>query len=783
MNEDPLYQEQDALSAFDVEKFKLVLRRNWAWPILFLTVCVSAAYLYVRYTKPMYESSSVVKLNFESDAAVLDISSPVLKQEGEISGEIELLKSRLFFSKVVEAVPDMNVSYYRYGRLLDDERFQSSPFAVSYLLKNTGFFNRAIDLDVMDAQHFELKYNGTQKQYQFGQEIQTPDFNLLIEKTKDFNTTAPGSYYFIINSKDALVDYLKSTVEVVPESFTAKTLKISLKDHNRRKAQVLINAIDSIYEIYTRDAKNQALVQKIAFLDERISATDSILQGFENYFENFTIQNRTINLGGDLSRTISQLDELDSARYNLRNRIGGVEVLKDQLASTEPLLLNAFLLEQFPESLRKLLEEYQTVQQDRSAKLLSYSENTFIIRRLDEQLEQSKTNLLAVVNAYHDQLNKNLTLVTSRKNALENSLSQLPALETEYSKNRRLYSQQEEFMLSLRRAKMELEITRAGTVTDIIILSPASFPSVPIHPRKSMVYAVGVMAGLVLGVVFLLVSYLLDNKVTSVGELERLVSVPIIGSVPFYRQEKLPNTRLVIRPDSKSSLSEALRTIRTNMEFMNGTKDRHTISITSTVSGEGKTFLGVNLGAIIALGGQKVIVVDLDMRKPKIHLAFQQSENRQGMSTLLAGKSKLTECIHPSEIPNLHYLPAGPVPPNPSELLLGENFSTLLKELQEIYDMVILDTPPVGLVTDGILVMKKADLQLYVVRSGYSKRAFTKTIEQLRRTNKFDKLTVIFNSLKGSSGYGYGYGYGYGSGYYEEPEKERTFAGTIKSLF
>ena len=775
-----LHEEQEFLSTFDVEKFKLILRKSWVYIIIFLFITCALAYSYVRWTKPVYESSSVVKLNFESDASVLDISSPVLKQEAEISGEIELLKSRLFFSRVVDEV-DLDVSYFRYGRLLDDERYGVNPFEVAYKIKNTSLYNRPIDINLINNDRFKLLINGIEKEYEFGEEINTEDYNLLISKTKHFNDQAFGRYYFIINTNDALVDYLKENVQVVPESFTAKTLKISLQDHNRKKAQMLVNTIDSLYEIYTREAKNQALEQKIAFLDERIKGTEEILRTYDNYFENFTIQNRSTNLGSDLTRTISRLEELDSVHYNLRNKKDEIELLKAQLSSNEPLMLNAIYLEQFPETIRELLDEYQAVANERSMKILSYSESTFIIQQLDDELELAKTRLFSVVEAYQKRIQEQILTVSSRKAILENSLSQLPSLETEYTKNRRLYGQQEEFMLTLRRAKMEIEITRAGTVTDIMILSPASYPSVPVKPQKLLFYALGLVVGLVISVMFLLIRYLINNKVTGISELERLIHVPILGSVPLYRQERLAQTRLIIQQDSKSALSEALRTIRTNMEFMNGTKERHVISITSSVSGEGKTFVGVNLGAIIALSNLKVCLVDLDMRKPKIHLAFDDQNNQEGVSTILSGKSSLNDCIKKSTIDNLDYLSAGPIPPNPSELLLGEKFDQLVNDLHERYDMVILDTPPVGLVTDGILIMKKSDLQLYVVRSGYTKRAYLKTIEQLKRTNRFEKLTVVFNSLEGTGSYGYGYGFA--NGYYDEEKKSISFVRSIKSFF
>lgn len=200
------------------------------------------------------------------------------------------------------------------------------------------------------------------------------------------------------------------------------------------------------------------------------------------------------------------------------------------------------------------------------------------------------------------------------------------------------------------------------------------------------------------------------------------------------------------------------------------------MSVTSTISGEGKTFVAINLSGVIALSGVKVVIIDLDMRKPKIHRAFDV-DNEVGMSTILIGKNTVEQCIHKTSIDSLDFISAGPTPPNPSELILRDEFDKTLKHLHTIYDLIFIDTPPVGLVTDGIIIMKKVDQPLYVVRAEYSKKGFEKNINKLVINNNFKNLGAILNGFDNSIGYGYGYkygygyGYGYGSGYYHEEAK------------
>ncbi|MEL6394237.1 MAG: polysaccharide biosynthesis tyrosine autokinase, partial [Bacteroidota bacterium] len=349
-------------------------------------------------------------------------------------------------------------------------------------------------------------------------------------------------------------------------------------------------------------------------------------------------------------------------------------------------------------------------------------------------------------------------------------------MRTEFGKTNRVYSLEENFMLSLQQSKIELEITRAGTVSDNVILSPASLPASPIKPEKFLIIAAALVMGIVVSMVYLLVRYLAHNRVSGFRELEKLVKPPILGSIPKYRKKELDITTLVVGKNSKSSLSESLRTVRTNMDFINAGEGSKLISITSTIPGEGKTFVAANLGAIIALTNQKTCIVDLDMRRPKVHLALGGASLADGVSTILSGKSQIAASIQETEIENLHFIAAGPIPPNPSELLLQQEFANMLEELKKSFDIVILDTPPIGLVTDARLAMSKSDIQLYIVRADYSKRSFVKAINDLSESSQVSNLTVVLNAVSFSTGYGYG---GYNT-YYEEPE-DVSWISSLKS--
>ena len=310
--------EATPLESFDFNKLVFVFRKSIIWFLLIFFICLSSGYLSVRYTKPVFESSSLIQLDFKSEANNLGlVNRDVMKDLDGISGEMELLKSRLFLTEVATAV-NYNVSYHFYGRYLTDERYKTSPFEVSYKVKNPVFYNRPIDVVIMDKNRFELlEAENSFGVFQFGQDIETPEFNLLIEKTNFFQEDSKGRYFFKMNDIEALVNYFQTNVSVEPENLRAKTIKIKLKDFNPSKARDFLMAIDTLYLEFTKRAKNQTLDQKINFIDDQIASTENRLSEFEIYFEDFTIDNKTVSLENDIAETIMQLEQLDTQQFNL----------------------------------------------------------------------------------------------------------------------------------------------------------------------------------------------------------------------------------------------------------------------------------------------------------------------------------------------------------------------------------------------------------------------------------------------------------------------------------
>jgi tyrosine-protein kinase Etk/Wzc len=764
----PQLRTNNTLEGIDLDKLSVVIRNNWFWLLTVFMVINLSAILYVRYTKNMYESSSELKLDVTDNATDLVGIKSVVEDPNInlISGEIEIIQSKLFLQQVLHAAP-IDISYFSRGRVLDEELFGSGPFHVRYKIKNSAIYNRPVFIDV-DKDQFTLRIgeDGREITGRFNQRIVLPDVELTLLKNDAFNKGDEVGYFFTINSDDVLLKYLVQNLTAEPINFNANTIRIAFKDHNARKAQKILQKIDTLYLEYSNEQKNLANSQKIQWLSNELSLIEDKMEGIEDYFENFTLQNRSKDLDQDLSRIVSQVTSLDSQRYLMNEKLVRIRSLQNDL-ETNNYMVSMANRQYLPPAISHNLDELYSLILDQEKLKLVYREATFAYREQEKEIENLKAITIAQLSGLQKETQLRLKELTGRKEALEKEFTGIPDKNTEFTKNMRFYKLNEQLYLTLMQSKSEFEVLQAGSTPDFKILSPASFPVTPISPKKSLILGAGLVISLVIMVIFIGLMYLVNNKITSLTELENSIALPVLGVVPTspYIKEDGKSMGLFAIDHPKSMVSEALRTIRTNLDFFNLEASTRVIAISSTVSGEGKSFIAMNLGAMIALSTKKVILLDLDMRKNKSQLPLDGGDPGIGVSTVLIRKSKWQDCVVKTQLGNFDYLPSGPHPPNPSELLLNPEFQELLEQLKKHYDYILLDTPPVGLLTDGIMAMKQADLSIYIFRASYSKRIFISNLQRLIAINKFSNMTMVLNALPLHAENKYGYGY------YEEWER------------
>jgi capsular exopolysaccharide synthesis family protein len=427
---------------------------------------------------------------------------------------------------------------------------------------------------------------------------------------------------------------------------------------------------------------------------------------------------------------------------------------------------------------------------ERSILLNDVTEDNHKIKTIDKQIGAKKEQITNYIKTTIIQLKQSEANYNDKIDEYESGIfTDTSYREIEYSRLQRLFTINENFYYQLIQKKAEYMISQAGYVSDNTILERANIPKDPVSPSKKNVLIIVTIISLFISFIIVLIRYLFYNKISTIQEISNFTDIPVIGAIPLHNN-KSQHSQLLVHKSPKSVLAESFRNIRSNMEFLTDSDKPKVITISSTVSGEGKTFVAINLGGILAMTNKKVVLIDLDLRKPKLHNSFK-TENTKGISTILIKKHTIEECLNDTEIDNLKVITSGPVPPNPSELVLTKNYLELLADLKKRFDFIIIDTPPVGIVTDAIRSYQNSDYSLYIARAGRSPRTFISYINKLHDSKIVNNLNLVLNGVEESAGkYGYGYGYNYGysygyghsygyrdyakqNDYYDEPPKER----------
>lgn len=767
------FRNHSATDSIDFNKFRVTIRHNLVWIALIFILTNLTAILYVRYTKDLYESESEIKLDVKQDATELGIREITQdKNINLISGEIETIQSKLFLNNVIDSL-NLNVSYYSIGQLLNYELYKSSPFTVSFISLSPTLHNTPFYVEQKNSSEYELRIGEKG-------ELVTGTFNkpltlkgcILSLSLKPFAEFQKGiDYSFVYNSRESLLEYLKNNLTVEPLNFNAKTIKVAFKDNNPFKARDLVNGIDSLYLRYSNEQKNLANKQKIDWLTNELSQIEEKMGGYEDYFENFTLKNKTSDLKEDLKITIKQINKIDSQRFELTKRINDINIVIDNLA-TGDFFLNISQQNILPAHLNTSILRLENLYIEMDNMKLSYNENTLAYKQKDQEIETIQNNIQQELTRIKSNWLKQMQELNTAKRRLESAFVNMPDKNTQFNKNERFYKLYEEFYLTLMQHKSEFEIAQAGSTPDFKLLSTATLPVTPISPNKPIIYGIGFVAGIVLNIFFIGILYLINDKITNAHEVERFTGIPLLGVIPTLRKQNGSTLHILDHP--KSMVSEAIRTLRTNLDFFSVNATKKVIAISSTVSGEGKSFIAMNLGGIMALSKKKVVLLDLDMRKVKTHSPSASADPTKGISTILIRKNQWQECLVKTALENFDFIPSGPQPPNPSELLLNGEFVNMLEELKTQYDFILMDTPPVGLVTDGIMAMKRADISIYVFRANYSKKEFMLNLQRITKVNKFTHVTTLLNALPVTNeSY-------YGSGYYEENVKTSWLKSILK---
>lgn len=778
---------------------------HWPWFVISIIICIACAWGYLRLTTPIYNISATVLIKDEKKGGGASMSSDLEKMglEGFVSSssnvdnEIEVLRSKSLAREVVNNL-GLFVTYMDEDEFPSKELYHTSPVLVSLTHQEADKLPGRMEINMILQPTGALGVQITvgEKEYQkqfdklpavFPTDEGTVAFfanNDTLSAVCPENITKERHITAFINRPFSVLKEYVNSLSIAPTSKTTSVVVISLENTNTRRGRDYINKLLEMYNINANNDKNEVAQKTAEFIDERIGIISKELGSTEQDLENFKRSAGITDLSSEAQIALTGNAEYEKKRVENQTQINLVMDLQRYMKGNEYEVLPSNIGLQDAAS-AGAIDRYNQMLVERKRLLRTSTENNPTIINLDTSIRAMRTNVQATLDATLKGLQITKEDLAREASRYSRRINDAPTQERQFVSIARQQEIKSGLYLMLLQKREENAITLAATANNAKIIDEALADDNPISPKKMLVYLAALVlgVGLPVGVIYLI--GLTKFKIEGRADVEKLTSLPVVGDIPLADEK---TGSIAVFENQNNLMSETFRNVRTNLQFMleNG---KNVILVTSTISGEGKSFISANLAISLSLLGKKVVIVGLDIRKPGLNKVFNIPKKEHGITQYLTNTTaNLMDFVQPSDInKNLFILPGGTIPPNPTELLARGGLEKAIETLKANFDYVILDTAPVGMVTDTLLIGRVADLSVYVCRADYTHKAEFTLINELAENNKLPNLCIAINGLDLNSrkyGYYYGYGkygkyygygkrYGYGYGYGEKHGGEK----------
>ncbi len=768
----------------DIRKIFQIAINNWYLFVISFPLFFGGLFLYHRYTLDIYKGTVTVMLKSDEPKS---ISRTELIEGFGLSPEMKSLENQTIIlrsTKVVKRAIDrleFGIDLYSNGIFKDSDMYGKSPFKIvmdsSHVqLVNTPIYIKPLGQNKVSVSietdnallhtYSNEEYSGGSgpiafnKTVNWGDEIQTPFCKFrLLSNNGDHNPEI--KYYFYFRSQSWLAETYRRKINVNPYKEGSSIIYISTNGSNTTKIIRFLNALSQVYLEQSLERKNDIATRTINFIETQLQQVADSLNNAQEKLMNFKRSNilsapsemsvRMADQYFEYEKNINLLSIKESYFKNLENHLLNDSISEDYLLPAFSQDANSFI--------STIVTEMLSLINERSILLTQTSKDNPYLQELYNRIEVSKNNLLLAI----DKLIKNIDIekgkMITQKNQLAGKMNQLPDVERKYLDIEREYKLNDAIYTFLLQKYSETQITKASNAPDNEIIDEATITCI-VSPNRQKNTKQALLFALAFPIAIIVLKEYLNNKIRDKDEITSLAQgVPVFGYISQYKGEH----NNVIHEEPLSNISESFRALRTKLKFMCPPDQKHVITITSTNTGEGKTFCALNLSAAFAISGKKTVLVGFDLRKPRLTEIFKH-QNHNGLSNYLIGHATIDDIVYTGKMENLHIIPSGAIPPNPSELIANERAQELFKELTVHFDVIVVDTPPIGVVADSSILMDYSNCHLFVVRSGKTnKEHFKHTIQNLM-SEKVDNLGFIFNDIPSSMG---GYNY-YTDRYYSE---------------
>lgn len=721
-----------------------------------IIISLLAAVAYIYFQPKVYKATATLEINVKKEAPTINdlLASAITEGSRNIVTEMEIIKSRFVAEMALKKVDFLN-HYYYVDNFRKIEYYKDAPFKAEVKKGR----NIKFTIYPKGDNKFELAVkklpDGTKidfhKTAEFGSWIKTPYFEIKITKTGELKHK---KYLYILNDIKSIVDELRKRTSVKRAMPKASVIIISFEDNVAKRAQEYVNALAEAYLKQSIETKTKQASKRIEFIDKQLQEITKNLKESQNRLADFKKRSNIVNLSSKTKAVIERASKIEGqlAEISLKKEV--MQALYNQVKSGYGIeSISIVGMGNDAGSLLAMVQKLQDAVVKKKMLLQDYTNAHPEVVKVTNEIMQLKRSILRSIRTMLKLIKEKEAFLKHELKKENKLIASLPKNEKILSNLKRRFLVNEKIYSYLLEKRSESAIIKASTISSNRIIDRAIEPQKPIKPNKKLALGLGAGIGFLLGIVLAYFKSMISDKIESKEDIERLTTVPVVANIPHIKKGA---DNVVVLKETKSLVAESFRTLRTNLQFMMKNSDK-IITVTSTIASEGKTTVAVNLAAIISIAGKRCVILNLDMRKPTLYKRFKLS-NSKGVSTYLAGKSLLYEIIQKSLYENLDVITSGPIPPNPSELINSEEFKELIRRLKDIYDVIILDTPPIGLVSDARMVMNFSDINIYIVREGYSKKEFISGINKLKE-EKVKNLCIVFNDVKEISSKGYGYGY------------------------
>lgn len=788
-------------SNFDFKGFLIKIAGYWKWFLVSLIVSFAIAYQVNIRKEKIYAMQTLISIKEERNPFFTSNTSLVFNWGGasdQVNNISTVIQSRSHNELVVSKLK-FYIDYYVQGKYNLIDSYGEVPFYVNIDKAKGQLANALIGIKFLSPLEYEIRipfennsvslitytnntYSNTAvqpiefvKRYKVGEQVSLPFLNwkLQINDNPGFYT---GNEYFVkFNDFDSTVSRYRG-VSVTSDDKSGSILTLGLQGTNKARMVEYLNSTVKMLIKIQLDGKNQFATNTIRFIDSTLVAMESQLKQTGNELKTF--------------RKDKNIYEIEGGGVKVSDKIMDFDVEKDQVTrkityynSLKSYLNNSVDYSRLPAPSVAGIEDPNIVVNESKLIALSTQRSEMayavksdkIFKDFDNQMRAVKNVLLENIASAKESLLTDLAMVNAKIGQAESTVKRLPEEQQELVKIQRKYDLSDNIYTEFLKKRNEAEIVKASNLSDVHFIDSAKdIGGGLVGPKTSVNYILALFLGILVPLLFVFGIFFVNNSIQNADDVNKLTQIPLIGVIGVNKDA----VNLAVFDKPKSALSEAFRAIRSSLQFLykkqevSGSK---TLMITSSISGEGKTFCSINIATVFALSEKKTVIVGLDLRKPRLSEEFD-IKNEAGVVNYLIKQNSLDEIINATQIANLDVILSGPIPPNPSELILSDVMRELILELKQKYDYIILDTPPVGLVSDALELSQFADVTLYIVRQNYTKKDMITLLNTRVKRGELTNASIVLNGYenkaKYGSAYGYGYGYGaYGNGYHEEGEK------------